>query len=238
MGTSSKGVTGAQIAGMELFLGLSGSTLHEVAAQARLQVLPRGTMLFAQGAPAERCHALLTGRVRIGQSGEEGGQLIVRFVGPGEMFGTVALFTDRHYPAEATTVIDSIEISWTEAELLELLRRHPQIALNLVKIVGARLREAQERLREVATQRVEQRIAHALLRLANCDGSAEGKVAAIDYPLTRQDVAEMCGATLHTASRVLKAWERAGYVSSDRKGVRILDIAEIRRIAGASPPER
>lgn len=230
-------VDGAQIAGMELFVGLSGTALAEVAARARVQLLPRGTMLFAQGSLAERCHALLTGRVRIAQSGEEGGRLIVRFVGPGEMFGTVALFTDRRYPAEATTVIDSVEISWTVAGLLELLHRHPQIALNLVKIVGARLRETQERLRELATQRVEQRIAHALLRLANCGGSSAAQTGAIDYPLTRQDIAQMCGATLHTASRVLKAWERAGYVTSDRKAVRILDVAGIRRIAGASPSE-
>jgi CRP-like cAMP-binding protein len=230
-------VGGAQIAALELFMGLSGSALDEVAARARVRPLRRGTMLFAQGAAAERGHMLLIGRVRITQSGEEGGQLVVRFVGPGEMFGTVALFTDRHYPADATTVIDSVEISWTEQELLELLHRHPQIALNLVKIVGARHREAQERLRELATQRVEQRIAHALLRLANCDAPADGKAGAIDYPLTRQDIAQLCGATLHTASRVVKAWERAGYITSDRKAVRILDVAEIRRIAGAGPPE-
>ena len=120
----------------------------------------------------------------------------------------------------------------------ELLHRHPQIALNLVKIVGARLREAQERLRELATQRVEQRIAHALLRLANCDTPAAGTPGAIDYPLTRQDIAKMCGATPHTASRAVRGWERAGYVTSDRKAVRIPDVAQIRRIASASPPER
>src|SRR5690242_6575898 len=125
MGNSSIPVEGAQIAGMDLFVGLSAPALDEVAARSRAQVLPHRTTLFAQGAPADRCHALLVGRVRIAQSGEEGGQLIVRFVGPGELFGTVALFTDRHYPAEATTVIDSVEISWTEEELRELLHRHP-----------------------------------------------------------------------------------------------------------------
>ena len=52
----------------------------------------------------------------------DGGQLVVRFVGPGEMFGTMALFTDRQYPAEAVSVVDSIEVSWTEAALLDLIR--------------------------------------------------------------------------------------------------------------------
>ncbi len=224
----------AQIAEVELFAGLAPAALDEVAARARVQSLPRGTLLFAQGTAAERCHVLLAGCVRIAQSDEDGRQLIVRFVGRGEMFGTVALFTDRHYPADAMTVTDSVEVSWTEARLLEFLHRYPQIGLNLVRIVGARLREAQERLGELATQRVEQRIAHALLRLANCSGSAAATAGTIDYPLTREDIAQMCGATLYTASRVLKAWERAGYVASNRKGVRIIEVPEIRRIAAAS----
>ncbi|MGH8201642.1 MAG: Crp/Fnr family transcriptional regulator, partial [Steroidobacteraceae bacterium] len=90
MADSRMPVNGAQIAGMELFVGLPVFALDEVAASGRVRALPRGTTLFAQGAPAERGHALIAGHVRIAQSGEEGGQLIVRFIGPGEMFGTVA----------------------------------------------------------------------------------------------------------------------------------------------------
>src|SRR5215471_12628814 len=178
-----------QLSRLDLFLGLKPAALTEVARRGQVQKLTKGTLLFAQGATADRCHALIEGRMRIAQSGAEGDQIIVRFVGPGETFGTVALFTDRRYPAEATAVVDSLEISWPEPTLLELIQRHPQIALNLVKIVGSRLREAQERLREVATQRVDQRIAHALLRLAH---EGEGGTA-IGFPVTRQDLAEMCG---------------------------------------------
>lgn len=231
MGSAAVALTTTDLAGMELFVGLSPAALAEVAACARLRALAKGELLFTQGAPAERCHALLAGRVRIAQSGVDGGQLIVRFVGPGEMFGTMALFTDRRYPAEAAAVLDSVEASWTETALLALIERHPRIALNLVRIVGVRLREVQERLRELATQRVDRRIAHALLRLAHRAG-AQG--TAIDFPLTRQDVAEMCGATLHTASRVLTAWEKAGYIVSHRKRLSILKLAELKRIAGES----
>ena len=218
---------------MDLFLGLKTAALTEVAHRGQVHHLPKGSLLFAQGATADRCHALIEGRMRIAQSGAEGDQIIVRFVGPGETFGTVALFTDRRYPAEATAVVESIEISWPEPTLLELIKRHPQIALNLVKIVGSRLREAQERLREVATQRVDQRIAHALLRLAERDASDESENdAAIEFPLTRQDLAEMCGATLYTVSRVLTGWERAGYITTRRKQLTIRNYPEIRRLAG------
>lgn len=224
-----------RLANTELFEGLAPDALSVVAVRGRVRTLAKDTTLFGQGAPAERCHTLLSGRVRIAQSGSEGGQVIVRFVGPGETFGTVALFTDRRYPAEATAVIDSVEISWSEPTLLELIRRYPRIALNLTRIIGTRLREAQERLRELATQRVDQRIAHALLRLAD-RGSASGSDAAvIEFPLTRRDVAEMCGATLYTVSRVLTAWEKAGYIATRRKRLSIRKLGDIRRLAGESP---
>jgi CRP-like cAMP-binding protein len=235
MTTPAVSVIAGQLANTELYEGLTPDALVDVAGRGRVQTLRKGTILFVQGSPAERCHTLISGRVRIAQSGAEGGQVIVRFVGPGETFGTVALFTDRRYPAEATAVTDSVEISWPEPTLLELIRRYPQVALNLTRIVGTRLREVEERLRELATQRVDQRIAHALLRLAD-RGATPGKDdAVIEFPLTRQDVAEMCGATLYTVSRVLTAWERAGYIATHRKRLRIRKLGDIRRLAGESP---
>ncbi|MGH9643822.1 MAG: Crp/Fnr family transcriptional regulator [Terriglobales bacterium] len=236
MTTPPSALVADQLAQAELFDGLASEVLAEIAQLGEVQSLPRGTRLFAQGATVERCHALVTGCVRIAQSGSEGGQVVVRFVGPGEIFGTVALFTDRHYPADATAVIDSVEISWAEAAFLDLIQRYPPIALNLVKIIGKRLREVQERLREIATQRVDQRIAHALLRLADRGVSSGNDNARIEFPLTRQDVAAMCGATLYTVSRVLRAWEKAGYLSSRRAGVSICKISELRRIAGRPAP--
>jgi len=227
-------VIAADLANTELFEGLTPDALLDVAGRGRVQTLAKGTILFVQGEPAERCHTLLNGRVRIAQSGPDGGQVIVRFVGPGEIFGTVALFTDRRYPAEATAVTDSVEISWPETILLELIHRYPQIALNLTRIIGNRLREVQERLRELATERVDQRIAHALLRLADRRITDDEEDAVIEFPLTRQDVAEMCGATLYTVSRVLTAWEKAGYIATHRKRLSIRKLGDIRRLAGES----
>jgi CRP-like cAMP-binding protein len=219
------------LAGMELFLGLPRPVLSEVMARAQLRPLAKNETVFTQGQRAERCHALIAGRIRISQSGADGAQLVVRFIGPGEMFGTVALFTDREYPAEAVAMVDSAEISWTETALLDLIGRHPQIALNIVRIVGARLREVQERLRELSTQRVETRIARTLLRLAEQAGQADPDGTKIDFPLTRKDLAAMCGATLHTASRILTAWEKAALIATSRQRVTIRQPAALRRIA-------
>ncbi len=222
---------------MELFRGLSAAALAEVASGARLRLLTKDTVVFIQGAPAGHCHVLIDGRVRITQSDRNGAQLVVRFIGPGEMFGTVPLFTDGRYPAEAAAATASIEVSWTKPVLLDLICRHPQIALNIIAVLGARIREVQERLREVATQRVESRVANALLRLADRVGGGAGDGTTIAFPLTRKDLAEMCGATLHTVSRVLTAWEKAGLVATKRQRITICRIDTILQIAGDLPED-
>jgi CRP/FNR family transcriptional regulator, nitrogen oxide reductase regulator len=216
---------------MELFLDLPTAALDEVMASARLRHLAKETRIFDQGDPAERAHALIHGSVRIFQSGRDGGQVVIRFIGPGQMFGTVALFTDREYPADAITMTDSLEISWSEAELLDLIGRHPQIAINVIKIIGKRLKEAQERVRELSTQSAERRVAHTVLRLARQAGQSTRNGIAIEFPLRRKDIADISGTTLHTASRILTAWEKAGLLFSDNQRLTIRRPSAIQRIA-------
>ena len=105
---------------------------------------------------------------------------------------------------------NSIVASWSEDDLLGLMNRHPQIAMNVIRIIGTRLKDVQERVRELSTQRVEQRVARAVLRLARQAGHSTVDGTAIEFPLRRKDVADISGTTLHTASRILTAWEKAG----------------------------
>ncbi|MBS0581086.1 MAG: Crp/Fnr family transcriptional regulator [Proteobacteria bacterium] len=216
--------------GLELFSGLPEVALAEILADAQIYELDKDTVVFRQGECAEHCYALITGRVRISQSDEEGEQLLVRFISAGEMFGTVALFTGGNYPAEGTTTLKSVIARWPEASLLRLIERHPRIALNILKVTGARLREMQERLREVATQRAHRRIARVLLRLHAQAGQSTGS-GEISFPLTRQDIAAMCGTTLHTASRVLTDWEKRGLLTTHRSHVVLRRLKDIQSIA-------
>jgi CRP-like cAMP-binding protein len=219
------------LAALELFHGLSPPALGDVMAYARVRHLAKDTRIFDQGDPGVRAHALIDGGVRISQSGSDGAQIVMRFIGPGEMFGTVALFTDGRYPADAVALGDSLEASWSEAELFELMGRHPQIAINVIRVIGQRLQEVQDRLREVSTQRVEQRVAHAVLRLAGQAGHRTIDGTAIEFPLRRRDVADMSGTTLYTASRILTGWEKAGFLVSRSQRLTIRQPSEILRIA-------
>jgi CRP-like cAMP-binding protein len=219
------------LAAMELFHGLPRPALETVAAAARLRRLPKDLRIFSQGDDGVRAHAVIEGSVRITQSGRDGAQVIVRFIGPGEMFGTVALFTDGLYPADAATLTETLEASWSEAELLDLMTIYPLIAINVIRIIGKRLQEVQERVREFATQSAERRVAHTVLRLAHQAGHSTIDGTAIDFPLRRKDVADIAGTTLHTASRILTAWEKAGLLASHNQHLTIRQPAQILRIA-------
>jgi CRP/FNR family transcriptional regulator, nitrogen oxide reductase regulator len=97
------------------------------------------------------------------------------------------------------------------------------LAMNALQTVGQRLQDAHTRIRELSTEEVERRVAHALLRLVNQAGKKTPEGILIDFPVTRQDIAEMTGTTLHTVSRVMTGWEAKGLVASGRKKVVVRD---------------
>lgn len=219
------------LADIALFAALPPAVLDEAAAMARARPLPRGLRVFDQGETAGRAHALLSGCVRITQAGSDGEEILVRFIGPGEIFGCVPLLTGGLYPADATAIVDAVELSWDPADLLALMQRHSQIALNMVAIIGGRLGEAQERLRELATQSVERRLARTLLRLLDQAGCPIDEGVRIEFPLRRKDVADIAGTTLHTVSRILVGWERQGLLISRNRHLIISSPESMNRIA-------
>lgn len=217
---------------LDLFQALPAHALEEVCCRMRVQRVAKGDVIFAQGGPAARAWAISTGCARIVQTGSNGRQAILRFVGPGEMFGTVPLFTDHRLPADAIAAQASSVLSWSEADLLRLIDRHPRIAVNLIAVLGTRLGHLQERVRELTTLRAEQRLALAVLRLAAQAGRETAGGHTIGLPLRRRDVAEFSGTTLYTASRALAAWQKAGLLATCRGQLTICDASGLRRIAG------
>jgi len=202
-----------------LLRGLSTEALEEVAATATEKKVRAGSTLFREGEPASALYMMLEGRVKLTQVAADGHEVILRFVGPGDAVAALALFGDATYPVTAGAVSDSVLVAWHRDILQGLFQRHPPLAVNAMRLLSERLREVQERFRELATERVAQRIARALLRLVRQVGRrVEGGVL-IDLTLSRQDLAELTGTTLYTVSRVLSEWEGQGILESGRAKV-------------------
>lgn len=218
-----------------LFKGLSDDALAEVFQAGRIRRLAAGERIFSQGMPAETCHTLVHGEVKIVQTAPDGQQVIVHFLGPQEMYGTVAVLMGGRFPADAVAVVDSIEMVWSRQAMESLMERHAGLARNALRIVGKRFLQAQQRVREMATEKVERRIAHALLRLARESGRPVAAGVEIGFPLSRQDLAEMTGTTLHTVSRTLSGWEAAGMVESRRRNIVVTDLDRLAQVADELP---
>jgi len=211
------------ISALPLFAGLGPAELDDVLRDARSLRVEKNAPVFEQGADASSFFLLLHGHVRAAKTTPDGHQMVVRYVSPGEIFGVAPAIGLSRYPATATAVADSVVLSWPSTRWAELAARYPSIAAGAMQTVGARLQEAHTRIIEMATEEVERRVAHALLRLAKQAGRKIEKGIEIDFPISRQDLAEMTGTTLHSVSRVLSAWEKSGLVEGGRQRIVLAD---------------
>jgi len=204
---------------VSLFHNLGSDDLTKILERARTRRVEREAFFFQQGDTATALYVLTHGQVRLVQLSPDGNQILLRFIPPQELFGGIAVLGDTVYPASAQAVQDSIALGWDSATFMQLLETFPRLAINALRHLAQRIQELQQRNLELTTERVERRIAHALLRLVQASGrKVEGGVL-IDLPLSRQDLAEMTGTTLYTVSRTLSAWQQRGIVEIGRERV-------------------
>lgn len=216
---------------LSIFQSMKDEDLDAVLAMASVRQLPDGTAVFEQGEPATEFFALLHGRLKVVQTTPDGQQVVVRHVNPGDIFGIARAMRRPDFPATASAVVDSLALAWPSSQWEAFIARSPVLALNALQTVGQRLQDAHARIRELSTEEVERRVAHALLRLVKQAGRKTDEGVQIDFPVTRQDIAEMTGTTLHTVSRVMTAWEGRGLVASGRRKVVVCDPHKLYVIA-------
>lgn len=219
------------IADLRPFRELAAADLERILANARSARFPKNSAIFEQEEEAHSFHLLLSGHIRVVRTSPEGHQIIARYINEGELFGIAIAMGRTTFPASAIAAVDCVVLSWPNSEWPELQTRIPSFGASAYQTIGRRLQETQSRVMEMSTEQVEQRIAHAVLRLVNQSGRKTPEGIEIDFPITRQDIAEMTGTTLHTVSRLLSAWEDDGLVRSGRQKVMVTDPHQLMLIA-------
>jgi len=223
------------VANLPLFAGFSADELTEILREARSLRIAKNRNVFAEGEDAHSFFVLLHGHVRASKTTPTGEQVVVRYVAPGETFGVAPAIGLQRYPATATAVDDSVALAWPSAAWPRLVSRFPSLATNTLQTIGSRLQETHTRVVEMSTQQVEQRVAHALLRLAKQAGHKVEHGIEIDFPISRQDIAQMTGTTLHTVSRILSGWEQRGLIESGRQRIIVREPHKLLVLAEESP---
>lgn len=203
-----------------LFKDVSPDIFERVLEASVVRSVEEDGFYFMQGDPATHAYVLVEGRVKMIQITPNGQQITLRIMTPGQTYGGIALLNPKAgYPATAQAVEDSKALAWDTAHLRELVEKDPSISLNVMSLMHGYISELQERQKALVTDRVEQRIARILLKLAAQSGRKIDEGVLIDLPITRQDIAEMSGTTLFTVSRTLNEWERGGLLEIGRERV-------------------
>jgi CRP/FNR family transcriptional regulator, nitrogen oxide reductase regulator len=202
-----------------LFSGLKQDELDRVAQAARIRKVDNQGFFYMEQDPAESLYILMEGRIRLVQVTPAGQQVIMRYISPVEEFGVIAMLSGAVYPVSAQAVDDSSAVYWNKASLKELMEQIPGVAINALQTLADRVSEFQDRIRELTTERVERRIARALLRLAQQTGRKVEDGVLVDLLITRQDIAEMTGTTIFTVSRTMSQWETQGIIKSGREKI-------------------
>lgn len=225
------------LASLPVFQQLPAAVIQSVAARLWARKIARGDAVFLEGDPASALGILATGRLKLVHETDDGREVIIRLVQSGDIFGGAGIWGEPRYPASAFAQEDSVILQMPVATFTVLLGAHPELALALVRLLASRLRDAETRIRELQTEQVEQRIANVLLRLVSRTGVKTTTGIRIGTPLSRQDLAELSGTTLSTASRTLSAWQQRGIIKAGRQQVTICQPHALVAIANHQPTE-
>lgn len=222
--------TTALLRNLPLLAEVPEADLADLAAHCLVSHVPRDATIFLQGDPCDRVWLVQSGQVKIVYQEEDGREVILELISPGEAFGGAVLFFPTH-PATAKALEDSTVVSFSSEVYAQFLMAHPKVTLKLIRMLGQRHRSMLN-LQILAGERVERRMAHILLKLAARISRPSPEGPLITISLSRQDLADMSGTTLETAIRTISRFTQQGLIRTERGGyLVILDEVRLRAIA-------
>jgi len=216
---------------VSVFQNATEDELNFILKNSIVRTVEENEYFFFQGDAAQYLYVLISGQAKLMQSNPNGQQVNLRTLHPWQLFGALgAVRAEAFYPATAQALEESSALAIESGFLHKLLEASPHIAFDLMTLMTSYIQEMQTRYRELATEKVEQRVANALIRLAGQSGIKSAVEAGIELSLSRQDVAEMTGTTVYTVSRLISEWERQGIIETGRERIRIIKPHELVRI--------
>lgn len=198
----------------DIFAELTDKELSKISALFEERGIKKDEYIFMEEDPSGWFYILSSGRVKIVKHSQSGKDIILEIISPGDVFGGVAVLDKKPFPASAQAMEPVSVVRISRRNLFDLMEEHPILKLAIVKSFSDRLRNAHETLKNIATERVERRIASLLLKLSEKVGVDDKGYKKIDFPLTRQEIAEMVGTTVETCIRSMSKFQKEGRVKS------------------------
>lgn len=195
------------------------------------QVFRKGEALFLEGDPPQWLYLIEQGKVMLVKESPTGQKTIVAVCTSGDLVGEVAVFDGQPYDTDALALTEVNVQRFPREAFLHGLRANPALAEQIIANLAARLRQSEEVIRLLSTQRVEKRLAALLLALMGRFGHRTEEGIVLDSSFSRYDLAAMAGTTVETTVRTLSAWAQEGIIKKHHRQVVIVDARRLVQIA-------
>jgi CRP/FNR family cyclic AMP-dependent transcriptional regulator len=220
-------VTGT-LAQVALFSGLTDSELTFLAQRTVTRRYSSGEIVFSEGETCAGLYVVEQGNIRIFKISPAGREQVLSIDGPGSSVAEVPVFDGGNYPASAAAVGDATLLFVSKQDFQTLCLTHPQVALKVLRVVGARLRRLVGIIEELSFTTVRHRLAAFLLRLAQSEGRPTPAGIEIVLPAGHQELASQIGTVRELVSRNLSRLQAEGVLKVDGRCVVIRDLELLR----------
>lgn len=207
-----------------LLSGLSPSELHTLAARTVRKLFTSGELLFSEGEPCNGLHIIASGKIRIFKTSVNGREQVLAANIPGESVAELPVFDGGPFPASAVAV-ENTEIAFiSRRDFQAYCMEHPEVALKVLVVVGARLRRLVGIIEELSFTTIRQRLISALVKLAQSQGNKTERGIEFQLPSTHQELANQLGTVRELISRNLMRLQAEGLLDVDARQIVVKDL--------------
>ncbi len=218
---------------LPLFAGLNSAQLKEWENIAILYRLEPDDSLYTQGEISRCMYIILKGGVRLVEYTASGKAVAVKVYGAGDMIGLLSLTQEHKHAATVEAVDETHIIGFRSKEARQLLIEQGLVAMRLIDHLSNHVHHAHDRIRHLAAEKTEQRLARAILHFYKKFGRFQNGVYTIMAEVSQRDIAEFTGTTIETVNRYLRTWEKRQWISLSYKHIDILQAQELENIAAS-----
>jgi CRP-like cAMP-binding protein len=220
------------LAGIPLLSGLAEADMQRIAGCARTQRVPAGHVIIERGDPPEALFAVATGKLKVVAPRSAGRNATLHILGPGDVFGEVALFQTDGRTARVTAIEESVLVVIDRRDFMDLLARSTDLSSRMLALMASRLRNTIAHFDATTSLDVPARLARKLLLLARDFGVVEGGRVVLSLRLSQSELGDLVDSSRQTVNRELRRWHDEGILATEDGRLVVLDMERLRAQAG------
>jgi len=217
-----------------LFASLTETEMRALRARVIRKRFEKGELLFNEGEPCSGLFLVAAGKIRIFKMSAGGREQVLAIEGPGSSFAELPVFDGGTYPASASALEDAEVLFISRKEFQDFCREHPEVALKVLAVVGARLRRLVGIIEDLSFTTVRQRLIAVLLRMAQAGGTRSKDGIRVELAMSHQDLAAELGTVRELVSRNLSRLQAEGYLEVDGRRITVKDLEGLKREQAAA----